>query len=182
MFAPIIRLSQGLTSRCRRLWFGLLGVRFKGSAWLRRIEIPRSWRSIEIGDGVALDNGVVLLCGGEGQGGRIRIGDRVYVNRYAMLDSNQDITIEDDAMIGPYCYITDGDHGTQVDQLIVTQPMTTVPVRIGRGAWLGARVVVLKGVHIGAGAVIAAGSVVTKDVPANAIVAGSPAKLLKMRQ
>lgn len=56
------------------------------------------------------------------------------------------------------------------------------PVIIGNDVWIGDRVIILPGVHIGDGAIIAAGAVVTKDVPAYAIVGGVPAKLIRMRQ
>ncbi|QIF06040.1 acyltransferase [Roseimicrobium sp. ORNL1] len=85
-------------------------------------------------------------------------------------------------MIGPSCYITDGDHGFTAGKLITQQPMIKAPVTIGSGAWLGAHVTVLKGVTIGDGAVVGAGAVVTRDVPANAIVAGVPAKIIGHRQ
>jgi acetyltransferase-like isoleucine patch superfamily enzyme len=58
--------------------------------------------------------------------------------------------------------------------------MTAKPIHIGKKVWLGANVTILQGVTIGENAIVAAGAVVTKDVPANAIVGGVPAKVIKM--
>ena len=54
-----------------------------------------------------------------------------------------------------------------------------MPITIGENVWIGCRALILKGVTIGDGAVVAAGAVVTKDVPANCVVAGNPAKIIK---
>jgi 2,3,4,5-tetrahydropyridine-2-carboxylate N-succinyltransferase len=62
----------------------------------------------------------------------------------------------------------------------VIEPASAVPVVIGDDVLVGANAVVLEGVQVGAGAVIAAGAIVTQDVPAGAVVAGSPAKIVKM--
>jgi acetyltransferase-like isoleucine patch superfamily enzyme len=84
-------------------------------------------------------------------------------------------------MIGPFCYITDADHGMHSKGAVAGQPMDTAPVQIGAESWLGAGVKVLKGVTIGEGAVIGAGAVVTRDVPAGAIAAGVPARVIGQR-
>lgn len=63
----------------------------------------------------------------------------------------------------------------------VIEPPSAKPVTVGDGVLVGANAVVLEGVQIGDGAVVAAGAVVTQDVPANAVVAGAPAKILKYR-
>jgi acetyltransferase-like isoleucine patch superfamily enzyme len=84
-------------------------------------------------------------------------------------------------MIGPHCYITDGDHGTEPGVDVKAQAMRKLPVIIEDGAWLGSHVVVLPGVRIGRGAVIGAGSVVTKSIPANAVAVGVPARVVRLR-
>ena len=85
-------------------------------------------------------------------------------------------------MIGPACYITDHDHGTACDRPIRQQSLVSAPVVIEDGAWLGAHAIILKGTRIGKGAIVGAGAVVTRDVPAGAIVAGSPARIIGWRQ
>lgn len=87
------------------------------------------------------------------------------------------IAIGDGTFIGHGSTLTTLDHAVDPHQ---RADMTPAPIRIGSKAWLGASVTVVPGVTIGDGAIVGAGAIVTKDVPANAIVAGVPAKLLRM--
>jgi acetyltransferase-like isoleucine patch superfamily enzyme len=175
LFSSLIRLGEALNSRRRNLWFTLLGVRFGGYVWLRRISIPRQWSDVSLAKDVSLDDGVVLLCSGLPRDGKISIGEGTYVNRYTMLDAHSEISIGRNCMVGPYCYITDANHGRAAGALVKEQRMEAMPVVIEDDVWLGARVVVLPGVRLGRGCVIGAGAVVTHDVAAEAVVAGVPA-------
>jgi acetyltransferase-like isoleucine patch superfamily enzyme len=96
-----------------------------------------------------------------------------------MFDAPLSIVVGADAMIGPHCYITDHDHGSQAGGIVSAQPLIEAPVVIGRNVWIGAGVVVLKGVTIGDGAVVGAGSVVSRSIPAGARVAGVPVRLIR---
>ena len=98
------------------------------------------------------------------------IREGTYINRNTVIDAHTHLEIGRDCMIGPHCCITDADHGTSPAQVVSIQPMVAAPVRIGDNVWVGATVVVLKGVTIDAeiGAEIGAGAVVTRDVPAAA--------------
>ncbi len=174
------RLSLGLASRSRNLAYRWLGVDLRGYCWLRSIEIPRNWADVTL-HGCALDRGVVLLCSGAPRPGKIEIGHGAYLNRCTMLDAHECIQIGRDVMIGPHCYVTDGEHGTAPGASVKSQPITARPVIIEDEAWLGAHVTVLSGVRIGRGAVIGAGSVVTRDVPAGTIAFGSPATARRQR-
>ncbi|OAM87869.1 acyltransferase [Termitidicoccus mucosus] len=177
----IVRLGQGLASRWRNVWFRALGVRMTGYVWLREVSIPRQWGDIFLEKGTSLDDGVVLLCSGPSSTGKIYIRG-AYLNRYTMLDAHEKIEIGEGCMIGPHCYITDADHGTNRDIPVSKQPMRCEPVILERGVWLGAGVRVLKGVTIGEGAAVGAGAVVTKDVEAWSIVAGVPARVIGHRK
>jgi acetyltransferase-like isoleucine patch superfamily enzyme len=182
VFPRIISLSQGIQSRWRNLYYRMLGVRLGGYVWMRGIEIPRNYHEIDIAAGASLDRGVVLLCSGASTGAcKIRIGARAYLNRGAILDASQSVEIGTDCAIGPVCYITDHDHGQDAALPPLGQPLVTAPTRLGQGVWLGAHVIVLKGVTIGDGAVIGAGSVVTKDIPAEAVAVGAPARVVRFR-
>ena len=177
-----IRLSNGLTSRARNLWFRSLGVKISGYVWMRRISIPRQWSDITLEARTSLDDGVVLLCSGAAKEHKLVIGRGTYVNRYTMFDVSEHVSVGENCMIGPHCYVTDHDHGYDAGAPIGQQPLQAIPVRIGRDVWLGAGVIVLKGVTIGDGAVIGAGAVVTKDVPPGAVFAGVPARQIGHRQ
>jgi acetyltransferase-like isoleucine patch superfamily enzyme len=156
----------------------LLGARISGKCWIKKIEIARNPWDIFI-ESAALDNHVVLLTTGDRRREpRIVIREGTYINRFTMIDASERIEIGENCMIGPYCYITDHDHGAEPGEQINQQPLVSAPVRLARNVWLGAHVCVLKGVTIGEGAVIGAGAVVTRDVPSGEIVAGVPARAI----
>ena len=108
------------------------------------------------------------------------IGDRCLINKGTAIVAHFAIEIGDDVFTGHNCYITDQNHGYEDLTLpIGAQTMPERPVRIGSGSWLGHGVVVLPGVTIGEHVTVAAGSVVTRDVPDRCIVAGSPARIVR---
>lgn len=177
----ILRYPSSLASRFRIVCYRLLGARVTGRCWLRRISIPRNPWDVQI-HSAALDDGVVLLSTGEPTGSpRIVIGDSCYLNRNTMIDASELIQIGANCMIGPFCYITDHDHGTIAGQTVSSQALVSSPVVIGDDVWIGAGVIILKGVTIGRGAVVGAGAVVTKSIPPGAIVVGVPAKQIGIR-
>jgi acetyltransferase-like isoleucine patch superfamily enzyme len=171
-----LRLSAGLASRWRNVWFRQLGVKIEGYAWLRRVSIPRDFASITLGRGVMLDDHVVLLCTGDGRPDIIRIGEGTYINRFSIIDASIALEIGRDCMIGPHCYLTDHDHGFAPGIRIKDQPLQGAPTRIGDNVWIGAGAIILKGVTIGNGAVVAAGALVSKNVGAGDVVLGVPAR------
>jgi acetyltransferase-like isoleucine patch superfamily enzyme len=177
-----IRVCEGAMSRLRNYYYKGLGVKIDGYIWMRAVEIPRNWSQIALESPCGLDRGVTLLAADSAnQGHSIVIGKRTYINRFSMIDASKSVVIGANCMIGPYCYITDSNHGMEPNSSIASQPMSSAPVKIGEGVWLGAHAVVLRGVTIGDGAVISAGSVVTKSIPAMAIAAGSPARVVGSR-
>lgn len=98
-----------------------------------------------------------------------------YINRYAKIRCYDNITIGNNVAISENFTIWDSD----AHAIVGKETEKTKPIVIGNHVWIGTNVTVLKGVSIGDGAIIAAGSVVTKDVPANALAAGVPAKVIK---
>ena len=168
---------QSGRSRQRTFIYRLLGMRIDGRIWLEAIEWPLRPGCITLADGAALDRGVTLLATNDAA--RIVIGERCYVNRHTMLDASALIEVGAQTMIGPFCYITDHDHAFGPGMAPGETPLVSAPTKIGGRCWLGAHVSVLKGVTIGEGTVVGAGSVVTKSLPSGVVAAGIPAKVLR---
>lgn len=104
------------------------------------------------------------------------LGESVFINSGCRFQDQGGIFIGDRALIGHNCVIATLNHDMDPAKRANLLPL---PVHIGSDAWLGANVTVLPGVSIGDGAVVAAGAVVTKDVPARTVVGGVPAKIIK---
>ena len=105
-----------------------------------------------------------------------RFGRDSFVNFGCTFLALGGITIEEGAFIGPHCVLATEYHPEEPAK---RHSLLTKPIVIGRNAWLGADVKVLAGVTIGENAIVAAGSVVTKDVPPDTVVAGSPARIIR---
>jgi acetyltransferase-like isoleucine patch superfamily enzyme len=113
---------------------------------------------------------------------KVKIGNGVAVNYYTTIVAFDCITIGDDVLIGPYVLIHSGNH--RFDDLSVPirlQGHLQASIHIEDDVWIGAHAVILKGVTIGRGAVVAAGAVVNRDVEPYTIVAGVPAKKIGER-
>lgn len=106
----------------------------------------------------------------------VAFGRDCFLNFGCTLLALGGITIEDDVFIGPHCVLATEYHPEEPSQ---RHSLLTKPIVVKRNAWLGANVTVLAGVTIGENAIVAAGSVVTKDVPANTVVAGTPARVIR---
>lgn len=111
-------------------------------------------------------------------GKHVHFGKNVYANFGLTLVDDTHIYVGDGTMFGPNCVIATAGHPID-PELRERQLQYNIPVRIGRNCWLGAGVLVMPGVTIGDNTVIGAGSVVTKDIPANVIAVGNPCKVLR---
>jgi acetyltransferase-like isoleucine patch superfamily enzyme len=106
----------------------------------------------------------------------IHIGKNVFINHACSFLDMGGITIEDHVLIGPKANLITENHPlAPADR----RALITKPILVKRNAWIGAAATILPGVTIGENAVVAAGAVVTTDVPANTIVAGVPARVIK---
>ncbi|WP_309304071.1 DapH/DapD/GlmU-related protein [Arthrobacter sp. CJ23] len=139
---------------------------------------------VTLGDRVTIDRNASLLGSavirsvGEG----ISIGNGASVGAFNVIHGGGGVTIGRDALLGPFVAIYSENHQFEDPKTpIRLQGHIRKPVEIGHDVWIGAHAVVLAGVSIGDGAIVAAGAVVTKDVPARTIVGGVPAKVIGVR-
>ncbi|AGZ25633.1 MULTISPECIES: DapH/DapD/GlmU-related protein [Staphylococcus] len=109
-------------------------------------------------------------------GRHISIGKDVFINNNVMFTDLGGITLEDRVLIGPRANLLTVNHPTNPSQ---RRGLIVKPITVKENAWIGAASTILPGVIIGENAIVGANSLVTKDVPANTIVAGSPARVIK---
>ena len=127
--------------------------------------------------GKPVDDSVVVFPPFHSEFGKnLTLGRGVFINLGCRFQDTGGITIGDGTLIGHGSTLTTLNHHVDPDR---RADMIPAPIRIGRKVWLGASVTVVPGVTIGDGAIVGAGAVVTRDVPANAIVAGVPAKVIR---
>ncbi len=140
--------------------------------------VPR--RKLTLGPGatvapnVSLRNGERIVIGAGS-----RVGERAYL---WAGDTVGRITIGENCRLGPEVFVTASDYGRMPGQNIAEQARDERDITIGDDVWLGARVFVGTGVTIGDGCVVSANSVVTRDLPAGAIAAGVPARVVRRRE
>ncbi len=139
----------------------------------------KHWETFEIGDQVFI--GAQAYIQGRFDG-ICRIGSHVWIGPQAYLDA-RDLVLEDYVGWGPGAKALGSVHtGEPIDLPIVQTDLEIKPVRIGPWADIGTSAVILPGVSVGRGSIVGAGAVVTKDVPAFAVVAGVPATFLRWRE
>ena len=135
---------------------------------------------VEMSDGVHLNRETIIQTG---YGGNVKIGSHTHVQPRCQLSAYKGpIQIGCHVEIAPYCAFYPYNHGTAPGKPVKEQPLQTKGgITIEDDAWLSVGVIVLDGVRIGRGAIVAAGAVVTKDLPEGSIAAGVPACVVKMR-
>ena len=156
----------------------LKGYKFKKFPCLLRIEKGvRIWKKngeVKIGNRCLLHRYVKLSSYGAKDKAQIIIGDNTYIGDRTEIHAGSLVEIGSNCDISWDCTIMDRDY-----HKLDSDNETIKNVKISDNVWIGCHSVILKGVKIGEGAVIAAGSVVTKDVPPYTLVAGNPAKVIK---
>lgn len=128
----------------------------------------------EIGDGCYIEPPFYSNFGGN----HVHFGNNVYANFNLFCVDDTHIYVGDNTMFGPNVILATAGHPILPD-LRVEGYQYNMPIKIGKNCWLGAGVIVLPGVTIGDNTVIGAGSVVTKDIPANVVAVGSPCKVMR---
>lgn len=144
------------------------------------VKFQRHPELVVLGDHVLVKEGA-RICPTNPQAW-IQIGDWTTVGHHCFMFISSRLEIGDNCLIAPFCYFVDSDHDTKKNELIRLQPMIVEPIVIGSDVWLGSGVVVTKGTNIGDGAVAAAGSIITHDIPSYAIVGGAPARVIRYRE
>ena len=115
--------------------------------------------------------------------GEVRIGAKTVIGQECTISSFQHISIGRECVVADRVMLIDFDHGiTEVERPIRLQGIYKRDVRVGHNCWLGYGACVLRGVTVGNNCVLGTSAVVTKDVPDNAIVAGVPARVIRMRE
>jgi acetyltransferase-like isoleucine patch superfamily enzyme len=134
---------------------------------------------LTIGEGTLISRGTILSC----KEGSIRVGARANFGWRCVVSSVGGVTIGDEALFAGGCYVGGGRyHLEDRARSIASQgSYSKGAVEIGSGSWIGAHAVILDGVRVSEGAVVAAGAVVADDVPAFAVVAGVPARMIRER-
>lgn len=134
--------------------------------------------TLRLGDNTTISQGVVL----HPYGGSVEIGECVYIGPHTVIYGHGGVEIGRDCLIAMHCRILASEHALPPPGVpIRSQPNIPKPTRLGHDVWLGAGVTVLGGVTIGDGCVVGAGAVVTKDLPANSIALGIPARVVGQR-
>jgi acetyltransferase-like isoleucine patch superfamily enzyme len=139
---------------------------------------------INIGNNVGLGafSRVIVSTSLNDIGKGIQIGDNVGIGEFAYLGGAGGLDIGDNVIVGQYLSCHPENHNYQdINELIRNQGVNRKGIKIGANCWLGSKVTILDGVTIGTGSIIAAGAVVTTSFPANSIIGGVPAKLIKSR-
>lgn len=162
-------------------------VSFPGARLVRRPVYIRGKRNIRWGKGFTTGVGTRLDVFSDDAVPRLIFGEGVQLNDYVHIGVMERVELGHQVLIASRVFISDHNHGNyqELDSHSVPsvppqqRPVVAKPVRIGDRVWIGEQVCVLPGVTIGEGAIVGAGSVVTRDVPANTIVAGNPARVIR---
>lgn len=179
IFEPLLRLIL-IIKIMRRNKGSYIAIRTK--------LLLKSIDAIKIGKGSCISEFSTIIINDDRnnsfRGSELIIGENTYIGEYNNIRAGGGrIIIGDKCLISQHITITASNHSIRQGIYIADQPWSTVNnyVIIGNDVWIGANAIVLPGVNIGDGAVIGGGSVVTKDIPANAIAVGNPAKVIKYR-
>jgi acetyltransferase-like isoleucine patch superfamily enzyme len=156
-------------------------MRLEGMAFIGRdvrIQVGRGAR-IELGRWTWIGRGTKIRC----HEGKVRIGAKTVLGEDCTISAYQHVSIGEQCIVADRVMLIDFDHNVaEVDRPIRIQGIYKRDVRVGNNVWIGFGAQILRGVSVGDNSIVGAGAVVNRDVPANAVVAGVPARLIRMRE
>lgn len=142
--------------------------------------VIKGLKNVSFGNGVCIERNGTLFA----SGGSLKLGNDCYINRNVQLGSNGDapLTLGNSVMVGPNVVMDTSRHNdARTDIPMKLQGLSYSPITVGDDVWIGANAVIVCGVTVGDGSIIGAGAVVTRDVPPRAVVAGVPARVVRIR-
>jgi acetyltransferase-like isoleucine patch superfamily enzyme len=167
----------------RRRLFTVAGHRWRSDGLLflgRRLELQIARRGrVEFGRFVWIGDRTKIRC----HEGVVEIGAKTVIGQECTISAYQRVRIGEQCVIADRAMFIDFDHGVvEVDRPIRVQGIYKRDVEVGSNVWIGYGACILRGVRVGDNSIVGTNSVVTKDVPANAVVAGIPARVIRMRE
>ncbi len=153
-------------------------VKIEDHVYLSALGKEKLWLGNHVGIGAY--SRIIISTSFNNMGSHIRIGNNVGIGEFAYLGGGGGLEIGDDCIIGQYLSCHPENHNFQdTTRRIREQGVSRKGIKIGKNCWIGAKVTVLDGVTVGDNCVIAAGAVITKSMPANSVIGGVPAKVIK---
>lgn len=163
-----------------------LGSCGKGTRF-SKVEYLTGHQHIHVGKNTIFLPHLFLTAWGDDDSIKISIGDYCSIGAYCHISAYNKVSIGNHVLIGKWVSIVDNDHGNTNKESLMIPPLerklvSKGPIEIGNHVWIGDKVTILSGVTIGNNSVIAANSVITKDVPPFSVVAGNPGKVIKVNE
>jgi acetyltransferase-like isoleucine patch superfamily enzyme len=182
MFRLRERISTLGLAQLRRAYWRVQGMQVGNGTVIPRLVV--TWpHQVQLGQRCFLESNIYFKFDGIfTPGPNILVGDDTFLGSSCEFNISKHISIGRNCLIASGVKFVDHDHGTDSDTAMRFQPSTAAPIIIGDDVWIGANAVILQGVHIGTGAVVAAGAVVRSTVAPYEMVGGVPAKHLKSRR
>jgi acetyltransferase-like isoleucine patch superfamily enzyme len=176
------RYARLLWRYLRRRLLTRAGWRWRTSGFVffgRRLEIQIArGAEVRFGRFVWIGDGSKIRC----HEGEVEIGEKTVIGQECTISAYRRVRIGAECVIADRAMFIDFDHGVvEVDRPIRLQGIYMREVEVGSNVWIGYNASVLRGVRVGDNAIVGTNAVVTKDVPANAVVAGAPARIIRMR-
>lgn len=178
----ILKVFRKFLQRFRLYKFRKLGMTIGSKTTIETIELDNSYKEISIGNNCYIGNHTNFKIFSNSNIPIVIIENDVFIGSSCHFNVGKQIKIGSNCMIAAGCSFIDNDHGSERGQLLRKQSGKFAPISIEEDCWLGANCVILKGVTIGKGVIVAAGAVVNKSIPPYEIWGGVPARFIKKRE